>query len=266
MIISKQLFKWIVIGCLLLISLILLHHASCGCTSKRRHCARESFSNSNSKEVINIPNTNVSQYKTQPFRLLNGRASNSRTIAMLSNSDRRLVVQFICSPRIRFLAKNPAILCKDDLWKQEKCVVFIRPKQGSPEKYLEITWSPFGNASLRMITNKGCQHTSGLQIKKLSCSDPNSPVFLGLFTQLYPQTWISSMNIDLQDLQSIFKIPSKAGVVKRWMINMFCVRFKKPNVEVCSNNSECEFTAWSPTGDIYPNLHVCSAFREIYID
>ena len=198
MIISKQLFKCIVIGCLLAISLILLHHASCGCTDKRRHCARESFSNSNSKEVINIPNTNVSQYKTQPFRLLNGRASKSRTIGLLSYNFNGLSVQCVCSPRIRFLPKNPVFLCKDDLWKQEKCVLFIRPKQSRPEKYLEITWTPFGNVSLRMITNKGCQNTSGLQIKKLSC-EPNNPSNMPeLNTSLSPNAWTSHLVMDLQ--------------------------------------------------------------------
>ena len=263
----NNLNKLTVLLCLIVVMCVLVLCASCICSKPVKRCTSESFvSKSNNNHVIRIPKDSMGKYKTKPFQLLNGHASNSRTVAMLSYNDVGLKVNFSSNPALHIIGKNPQLECNGDLWKQEVCEIFIRPKHYDPEKYLEIEINPFGYLWVTMDTNKGCKRQHGVPVKKIDCKDSNIQYFSTLDAS--QNLWLSQIVLPWDLLKTQFHIsgdarPSQNSQMRNWMINMFCVRMKK-NVEMCTNNSECEFTAWSPTGKYEkPDFHQCSAFREI---
>jgi hypothetical protein len=197
---------------------------------------------------------------------LNGKqAKKSRAGISLSYDDARFNVNFFTDP-ITHTGKAPQLRCNGDLRKQEYCGLFIRPRDADPERYLEIAINPFGFLSVGMIENKGCGGKYGLKVRHIDCKQSTIEYFCE--PQQDNNNWNYNMSIPWDLLKNVFQIPgdkrpSYNSKMRNWMINMFCVRMKK-NVKMCTNNSDCEFTAWSPTGKYEnPDFHQCSAFREI---
>ena len=117
-----------------------------------------------------------------------------------------------------------------------------------------------------MDTNKGCERKFGLKRKMIDCKDSKIQSFSKLDTT--NNLWTSQIIIPWNFLHSQFKMsgdihPARNELMRKWMINMFCARMKK-NVKMCNTNSDCEFIAWSPTGNYdKPNFHMCAPFKEI---
>jgi hypothetical protein len=220
-----------------------------------------------SKDVNYIPKEPFSPYKTEPFVLLNGNSSKNKTYATLSYNDFGLIVNFVSSPTLNTIGENPMLKCNADLWEQEVCEIFIRPSNSDPEKYLEVEINPFGYLWVGMDTNKGCNRSGedSLINKMIDCKESNIQSYSKLDTT--NNLWSSQLIIPWKFLHYQFNIkgnihPSQNAKMRKWMINMFCVRMNKHSKK-CDTIHDCEFTALFPTKQYNPpNFHSCSAFEE----
>ena len=222
------------------------------------NCKSEQLEQEKKNHIAKIPKY-PNTYKTSDFVLLNGKTSHTKTYALLSHDLDGLIIDYVSNPNIKFVGESSLLKCNSDLWKQQVCEIFIRPKYSDPQYYLELEINPFGFLWVTMDYNKGCKRQFGLKNIKYPCAETG--IIYHSTLSDYNNTWKSHLKIPWHFLHKLF---TKSNFDK-WMVNLFCQRMKSA-VNICKNNSQCEFTTWSPTGKYEkPDYHICNAFREIEI-